>query len=40
MVTYKLNIYNKLNQNAALISFNLSSFNFVLTTAGTSFKTL
>ena len=39
MITYKLNIYNKLNWNAALVSFNLFSFNSIFVTAGTFFKT-
>ena len=34
IITYKLKIYNKLNQNIILISFNLFSLNFILITIG------
>ena len=34
MVSYKLKIYNKLNQNTILISFNLFSLNPILITTG------
>ena len=39
MVTYKLRIYNKFNQNAALASFDLSFFNSIFVTMGTFFET-
>ena len=39
MATYKLGIYNELNQNAALISFNLFSFNLIFATIGAFFET-
>ena len=38
-MTYKLKIYNKLNQNTILISFNSFFFNFVFTNAGVFSKT-
>ena len=39
MVTYKLGICDKLNWNTVLISFNLFSLDFVLTTTGTFSET-
>ena len=39
IITYKLNIYNKLNWNTTLISFNSFLLNLILATVGIFSKT-